>query len=269
MTKRRGDPGPALQQRPADEPARPGRARKEAGGSKTGARAAEGSAQAFSLLTSDPTDRLVHDLAGAMPLRYAADRGQPDAIGALAAALRARLLGSTDTLGTQDRDALRALVDALQALDVEGTAPSALPSVLDLVDHPAEPRPFPPGETVSFTPSPPLDPADLRTLSVNEVAERLGLTRQAVHNRRRDGLLIAWPGARGDRYPAWQFVGTEVLPGLEAFLMALPPEARSAAGDLLVTQQPELGTTPLAALRAGRVAAVVQFAERFGEHGAA
>jgi hypothetical protein len=50
------------------------------------------------------------------------------------------------------------------------------------------------------------------TLSVEEAAQRLGLTRQGVDRRRRAGRLIGVTmGRRGYRYPVWQFADTGSL----------------------------------------------------------
>src|SRR5450759_780219 len=60
------------------------------------------------------------------------------------------------------------------------------------------------------------------TLSAEQVATRLGLTRQAVDKRRRAGRLIALnTGRRGFAYPAWQFESVRVLAGIEAVLTDL------------------------------------------------
>lgn len=48
-----------------------------------------------------------------------------------------------------------------------------------------------------------------QTWSSEEVAAQLGITRQAVHERKQQGRLLAFtlPSNRGDRYPCWQFRG--------------------------------------------------------------
>ena len=60
------------------------------------------------------------------------------------------------------------------------------------------------------------------TLSVDEVAAHLHITRQAVNKRRQQGTLVALDAGRhGYRYPAWQFVREGTLRGLELVLAAL------------------------------------------------
>lgn len=56
------------------------------------------------------------------------------------------------------------------------------------------------------------------------LGERLGLSRQAIDNRRKAGRLLALDAEkRGQRYPAWQ-IGPDgrVIPGLEKILAVLP-----------------------------------------------
>jgi len=54
-------------------------------------------------------------------------------------------------------------------------------------------------------------------LSSEEVADRLGISRQAVNNKKKRNELIAVEPTvgRGDRYPIWQFEGREVRPWVE------------------------------------------------------
>jgi hypothetical protein len=56
---------------------------------------------------------------------------------------------------------------------------------------------------------------------VSAVAERLGLSRQAVDKRWRRGQLLAFELPQGRCYPRWQFAGDRVLDGLSAVLAAL------------------------------------------------
>ena len=117
------------------------------------------------------------------------------------------------------------------------------------------------------------------TASVDEVAEFLHLTRQAVEKRRRAGRLLALSlGRRGYAYPTWQFdpAGPHgVLPGLEAVLGELQTNAHDGWGHLIFFLSPNVrldGETPLALLRRGdatALAAVRNAARMYGEHGAA
>lgn len=58
-------------------------------------------------------------------------------------------------------------------------------------------------------------------LSSEDVAERLGITRQAVNVRRQEHKLLAVPEGRSYRYPAWQFTNGGVVGGLERVLQEL------------------------------------------------
>ena len=55
------------------------------------------------------------------------------------------------------------------------------------------------------------------TYTAQEAATAMGISRQAVDNRRRRGRLIGLQlGRRGYAYPVWQFTAGGVLPGLDA-----------------------------------------------------
>jgi hypothetical protein len=95
-------------------------------------------------------------------------------------------------------------------------------------------------------------------LDAAEVADRLGLTTAAVEGRRKRGLLLALPLDDGSwAFPAWQFAGHDLLPGLEDALRDLgvnSPWSRVAfflSGDLRLD-----GQTPLAILMQGDIDAV-------------
>jgi hypothetical protein len=111
------------------------------------------------------------------------------------------------------------------------------------------------------------------TLGVTQVATRLSLTRQAVDKRRQTGRLLAVPAGRhGYRYPAWQFVETGLMPGLESVLTALTEGEHAPWTQLIffLGERADLaGRRPLDLLRAGEVEAVVTLVRRLGEHGAA
>jgi len=131
----------------------------------------------------------------------------------------------------------------------------------------------------------PLAPARLRGLEVRqrlleaeggvltagEVGSTLGITRQAVDNRRKRKTLIAVQlGKRGYRYPAWQFSGGQVLPGLDRILRVL--------GDLTPWMQMAFflndnawlkNRRPLDLLRLGEIEPVLMAAQQYGEQSAA
>jgi hypothetical protein len=108
-------------------------------------------------------------------------------------------------------------------------------------------------------------------LPAEEVARLLHLTRQGVDKRRRARRLIGLDvGRRGYAYPAWQFEGGAVLPGLEEALRAMRALDPWMQAAFMVTGNARLGgRTPLAELRRGRVEAVARAARAGGEHGAA
>ena len=109
------------------------------------------------------------------------------------------------------------------------------------------------------------------TLSADQVATHLGLSRQAVDKRRRAGKLIGLSlGRRGYAYPAWQLGLEGVLPGLEATLTSLNVHDPWMRAAFFLSGDPRLdGATPLEGLRRGNVEAVRRAASAYGEHGAA
>lgn len=110
-------------------------------------------------------------------------------------------------------------------------------------------------------------------LGVDEVATRLGITRQAVALRRQQGRLLAVSlGARKYLYPAWQFTQDGVLPGLEDTLRALAHGGHSPWTCLrfFLSKNYRLGEArPLDLLRATETTRVVRAASVYGEQGAA
>jgi hypothetical protein len=102
------------------------------------------------------------------------------------------------------------------------------------------------------------------TLTSEQVAERLGRSRQAVHQRQRKGQLLAVAGPRGVLYPVWQFSGGSVLEGLADILEALGDTPAPMAVQFFLTGRGALeGDRPLDALRAGRVDDVKRAAAEF------
>jgi len=108
-------------------------------------------------------------------------------------------------------------------------------------------------------------------MGVAEVAERLGISRQAVSKRREEGALLAVKlGARRDLYPAWQLTRSGVLPGLRETLGALGDADPWAVMGFFLAGNARLGgERPLDRLRRKDVAPVLKAAGAFGEHGSA
>lgn len=109
------------------------------------------------------------------------------------------------------------------------------------------------------------------TLSAEEVANHLNVTRQAVNKRRQQGALVGLDAGRhGYLYPAWQFVREGTILGLEALLDALKGHDPWMQHIFMVSRNTRLNdSTPLEALRHGRLNDVLKAARAFGEHGAA
>jgi len=107
------------------------------------------------------------------------------------------------------------------------------------------------------------------TLSAEETADILGLTRQGVDRRRRAGRLLALTlGRRGYRYPVWQFADHGILPGMEEALAALDSFGEWSQLSWFINPNIDLDRrSPLSLLREGRVESVVQAAHRYGEMG--
>jgi hypothetical protein len=108
------------------------------------------------------------------------------------------------------------------------------------------------------------------TLTAQEVANLLNISRQAVHKRHRAGRLLAVDcGRHGHAYPAWQFTAGGVLPGLEQVLGALSGHDSWMQLAFFVSENTALdGDTPLAALRRNALDAVLRAARLYGQHGA-
>ncbi len=108
-------------------------------------------------------------------------------------------------------------------------------------------------------------------ISASEVAQILGISRQAVDKRRQAGTLLAIRvGGHGYRYPFWQFEQSGVLGGLEPVLKALARHDEWMKLAFFVNANVHLNDeSPLHRLRRGDVETVLQAAEAYGEHGAA
>lgn len=109
-------------------------------------------------------------------------------------------------------------------------------------------------------------------LTAAQVADVLGISRQAVDKRRkgRQLLALALP-RRGLLYPAWQFDASgATLPGFVDVLEALGEHDEWAQARFFLGGSERLGgKRPLDVLREGDRDAVIQAAEAFGEHSAA
>jgi len=111
------------------------------------------------------------------------------------------------------------------------------------------------------------------TASGQEIAEALGISRQAVDKRRRAGDLLAVPSGSGDwRYPWWQLKEGKVLPGFEKIMAALGGASPWLRMDFFLSPDERLdGRRPLDALRSGgkgEIELVLQSARAEGEQGA-
>ena len=110
------------------------------------------------------------------------------------------------------------------------------------------------------------------TYDLDEVRGLLGdISRQAVDKRVREGSLIAVSGPKNRRrYPTVQFeTNGTIVAGLREVQAALPTRNPWAVLNFLVRPEARLaGSPPIALLRQGRVAEVVEVARRMGEQGA-
>jgi hypothetical protein len=104
-------------------------------------------------------------------------------------------------------------------------------------------------------------------LSSAQMGQALGITRQAVDKRRKQGTLIGLDlGRRGFAYPAWQVEATGTLPGLADILSELADESPWGQTAFFLTSNVWLdGDTPLAALRRGAFEHVLNAARLLGD----
>lgn len=104
------------------------------------------------------------------------------------------------------------------------------------------------------------------------VAEILGISRQAVDKRRRNGQLIAIAKGKGKYlYPRWQFdeAKNATITGLESVLGNLKDFDPWMQLSFMLNPHKGLDNkTPLEMLLTGNVEAVIDLATSFGEHGA-
>lgn len=104
-------------------------------------------------------------------------------------------------------------------------------------------------------------------LTVAQAANRLGVSRQAVHKAIRSGRLIAYDVKGGARMlPACQFSGDGILKGLPEVLAALTVTGFWTRMSFLMGKVPELGfRSRIETLGDGVIAPVVEAARRYGE----
>jgi hypothetical protein len=108
------------------------------------------------------------------------------------------------------------------------------------------------------------------SLSAEEAARELGLSKTAVLKRYQKGQIIAWRQERQNaaRFPVWQFKDHKVLDGLEEVLKVLNAGSRlDDFGRMLffLSNRGFLGgKRPLDCLRAGEINKVLKAAEGYG-----
>jgi hypothetical protein len=109
------------------------------------------------------------------------------------------------------------------------------------------------------------------SISADEVAKLLSISRQAVDKRRRSGRLIGVTrGRHGYAYPIWQFDETGTISGLEDVLSKLHQHDPWMQMIFMLSPNSRLqGRSPLAVLREKNIDAVLTAASAYGEHGAA
>lgn len=108
------------------------------------------------------------------------------------------------------------------------------------------------------------------TLTASEVAKLLGITRQAVNQRRQAGRLLGLSlGRHGYAYPIWQLDGRGVIPGFEETLATLEGHDPWMQAQFFLSRSLRLeNQAPLDALKQGDVEGVREAAAAYGEHGA-
>ncbi len=206
-------------------------------------------------------------------LSEAAQHAPPRVLAAAASLLSvAREREDLDPFLANVLEALTRLAKTQDAGALDGTT-SAFDALVRMLDHPEV--------LAELRPRDPLAPARLRGLclqqeifgaeggscSAQALADALGMTRQAVDKRRKRGTLIGLNlGRRGYAYPVWQ-IGLAGLEDVLAELKGLDPWTQAAY--LLAPNRWLDGESPLNALRAGRLAAVLAAARLFGEQVAA
>lgn len=108
-----------------------------------------------------------------------------------------------------------------------------------------------------------------------EAAKLLGITEPQLEQLRQTDKIIGLPVKDGRYvYPKWQltrrFWSYRVLPGLAEVLAAFPDDSPWMRAAFMLNDSDCVEfPTPLAGLKAGKLAQVLVLSQRFGEHGAA
>ena len=106
-------------------------------------------------------------------------------------------------------------------------------------------------------------------LSPANVAELLGISRQAVGQRRSAGKLLGIEGSRGYVYPAWQFEENDLLEGFAEILEMLADDDPWQQVVFFLSKDDAIGNRrPIDLLRQGKLDLVRRAARMHGEHGA-
>ncbi len=106
--------------------------------------------------------------------------------------------------------------------------------------------------------------------SAQEIADLLGISRQAVDKRRKKGTLLAVPSGSNDwRYPRWQILEGRVIPGFEQVMSAFEATGPWTRLQFFLSANERLeDRRPLDALRHAEIEPVIEAAAAHGEHGA-
>ncbi|MBC6418198.1 MAG: hypothetical protein GDA44_05080 [Prochloron sp. SP5CPC1] len=102
-------------------------------------------------------------------------------------------------------------------------------------------------------------------LTNQEVAKKLGITTEAINDKRIQGELLGLYHEGKYLYPSWQFN----VPGLKQVLAALQEFDSWTKLMFLRTGDIRLGKTPLESLQASDIELTVKAAKCYGKHGAA
>ncbi len=113
-----------------------------------------------------------------------------------------------------------------------------------------------------------LDSVLTGALSRDHAAERLGVSAQAISERRKAGTLTALRRGREWRFPAWQFADDGTLPELKGLIAAWPGSALSLSTWAVRPSSDLQGRTPAQQLaRRGGAARVLELVQAIGAAG--
>ncbi len=106
-------------------------------------------------------------------------------------------------------------------------------------------------------------------LNPSTVAEILGISRQAVGQRRIANKLLGVEASRGYVYPAWQFEGENLVAGFTQILDLLSDDDPWTQFIFFLSENDAInGKRPVDVLRGGDIELVRRAARMHGEHGA-